>query len=228
MEPTKIVATSRIAAGKGTARRMRRDGLIPATAYGKSMPAQSLAVSPKDVAALLGSEFGRNTVIELAVDGGTSTTVLIRDYQYHPVTRQLLHADFRQIDLGQPVEVQVPLLLSGRCKGVVAGGILRQVFRHIPVRCLPTDIPAQIEHDITELDIDQTVPASDLSLPAGVTIDVAPTQTVASVGAVKETATEEEAAAAAAAAAAEGEGEKPAGAEGAAEASSEPGANSEQ
>jgi large subunit ribosomal protein L25 len=225
MEPSKLVATSRTTSGKGAARRMRRDGLIPATAYGKDMPAQSLAVSPKDVAELLGSEFGRNTVIELAVEGGTSTTVLIRDYQYHPVTRELLHADFRKIDLGQPVQVDVPLVLSGRCKGVVAGGILRQVFRHIRVQCLPTDIPAQIEHDITELDIDETVPASDLALPTGVTIELAPTQTVAAVGAVKETAAEEEEAAAAAA---EGEGEKPAAAEGTAEAPSEPEAKPEQ
>ena len=224
MEPTKLVATPRSTAGKGAARRMRRDGLIPATAYGKDMPAQSLAVSPKDVAVLLGGEHGRNTVIELAVDGGSTTTVLIRDYQYHPVTRELLHADFRKIDLQHPVQVQVPLLLSGKCKGVVAGGVLRQVFRDIPVRCLPTAIPARIEHDITELDIDETVAASELSLPDGVSIELALTQTVAAVGAVKETATEEEAAAEAAA---EGEGEKPAAADGEADASSEAEAKSE-
>ena len=224
MEPTKLVATSRTPAGKGAARRMRRDGLIPATAYGKNMPAQSLSVSPKDVAALLAGEYGKNTVIDLAVDGGSTTTVLIRDYQYHPVTRELFHADFEQIDLEQLVKVEVPLKLSGRCKGVVAGGILRQVFRRLPVQCLPTDIPAWIEHDITELDIDGTVAAAELRLPAGVRIEIAPTQTVAAVGAVKETAAEEEAAAATA----EGEGEKPEAAEGAAQAASDPEAKPEQ
>ena len=222
MEPTKLAATSRTAFGKGAARRMRRDGVIPAVAYGKNMSAQSLSVSPKDVASLLESEYGKNTVIELAVDGGASTTVLIGEYQYHPVTRHILHADFRQIDLGQPVRVEIPLLLTGRCKGVVAGGILRQVFRNIPVQCLPTDIPAQLDLDITELDIDQTIAASELNPPAGVSIELAPSQTVAAVGAVKETATEEEAAAA------EGEGEKPAAAEGGAEASSEAEAKPEQ
>jgi len=226
MEPTKLVAASRTTFGKGAARRMRRDGLIPAVAYGKNMSAQSLSVSPKDVASLLESEYGKNTVIELAVDGGASTTVLIGEYQYHPVTRHILHADFRQIDLGQPVRVEIPLLLTGRCKGVVAGGILRQVFRDIPVRCLPTDIPAQLELDITELDIDETVSASELNLPAGVTIELAQTQTVAAVGAVKETAAEEEAAAAAAAV--EGEGDKPPAAEGGAEAPSEAEAKPEQ
>ena len=224
MEPTRLVATPRNAAGKGAARRLRRDGLIPATAYGKDLPAQSLSVSPKDVAGLLSGEFGKNTLIELDVEGGARTTVLIRDYQYHPVTRELLHADFRQIDLGQPIQVAVPLLLSGRCKGVVGGGILRQVFREIPVRCLPAQIPAQIEHDITELDIDQTVAASELALPAGVSIELAPTQTVAAVGAVKEVPVEAEGAAEAAA---EGEGEKPA-AEGAAAAPSEAEAKPEQ
>jgi large subunit ribosomal protein L25 len=212
METMKVDATRREGTRKGPARRLRAAGLIPAVAYGKEQSTTHLAVSPKDVHAILDSEFGRNTVIELGL-GEEKRTVLLCDYQYHPVSRELLHADFRQIHLDRPVRVEVPFNLTGRAKGIVSGGVLKQVYHRLPVSCLPTLIPARIEHDITELDVDEHVSASDLSVPEGVTVLLPPTQTVAAVGTVKEVAAEEEAAAAV-----EGEGEaEKAAEEGAAE-----------
>ncbi len=203
METMKVSATRRDQTRKGPARRLRAAGMIPAVAYGKESAVQSLAVSPKDVLTVLNSEFGRNTVIELNF-GDEQRTVLLCDYQYHPVSRQLLHADFRQIHLDRPVEVEIPFFLTGRCKGIVGGGVLQQVYRRLPVSCLPKDIPAKVEHDITELDVDEHVSVSELAVPEGVTILLPQTQTVAAIGTVKEVAVEEEAAAV------EGEGEKPA------------------
>jgi len=201
MDLRKISANARASRGKGEATRLRRTGRIPAVAYGKKFAAQSLAVSPDDVRGVLTSERGRNTVIELDVDGKSKVTVLLREYQHHPVSRAILHADFVQIALDEPVEVQIPLETTGKAAGVVKGGILRQVFRRIPVRCLPKLIPVKIVHDVTELELDGHVPAKALALPEGVEVRLPPEQTVIAVVTEKQAPEEEEAAAPTAAAA---------------------------
>lgn len=183
MELTKVSANVRTAGGKGPARRLRASGRIPAVAYGKGRPARSLAVSPEEVMAVIKSELGVNSLIRLEVDGQESLNVLLTDYQYHPVTRKLLHADFVEVDLEQPVEVKVPLELTGKAQGVVMGGRLLQVYREIPIRCVPTKIPAKITHDITDLQIEQHVSAADLKLPEGVEVRLPPKMTLASIAA---------------------------------------------
>jgi len=203
MELRKVPATNRADRGKESARRVRKDGLIPAVAYGKELPAQSLAVSPKDLLGVIKSEHGRNSVIELQVDGKSTLTVLLNDFQYHPVTRDLLHADFLQIHMDRPVDVDVPFELVGKPKGVVLGGTLRQVFRKLPLRCLPGQIPVKIVHDVTELDIDDHVAAKDLALGEGVSIRLPVERTVAAV-VTESKRGEDEAAAAPGAAPAEG------------------------
>jgi large subunit ribosomal protein L25 len=181
MELRKIPASARSEAGKESARRIRRQGMIPAIAYGKQLAAQSLAVSPKDLLSIIKSEHGINSVIELKVEGQDALTVLLNDFQYHPVTRDLLHADFLQIHLDRPVDVDVPFELTGKAKGVVLGGTLRQVFRKLPIRCLPDHIPVKIQHDVTELELDAHVAVRDLKLPEGVTIRLPAERTVAAV-----------------------------------------------
>lgn len=195
MELIKVSATRRSEHGKGPARRLRREGLIPAVAYGKGVPAQALAVSPKEIVSVLGSEHGRNSVVELELDGGDKLTVLLSDFQYDPLSRALLHADFLNIALDQPVDVDVPLELTGRSAGVLLGGTLRQVFRKLPVRCLPEKIPVKIEHDITALELGESVAVEELALPEGVTIRLAAAQTVAAVAMESKGAEAEEAAA---------------------------------
>ncbi len=198
MDLLKISATRRDESGSGPARRLRAQGQIPAVAYGKETPATSLSVQPKDIDAILGSPHGRNTVLELDI-GGSSLTALLTDLQYHPVTREPLHVDFVQIHLDRTVDVLVPFELTGRPKGVVAGGVLRQIYRRLPVRCLPSDIPIKLSHDVTELELNQHVLASELALPEGVTVLLPPNQTVAGVGAEAKAPEEEEKPAAAAA-----------------------------
>jgi large subunit ribosomal protein L25 len=204
MELSKVPAKGRSESGKEAARRLRDQGMIPATAYGKELAAKSLAVSPKDLLGIIRSERGRNSVIELNVEGQGAMTVLLNDFQYHPVTRDLLHADFVQIHLDRPVDVDVPFELTGKAKGVVLGGTLRQVFRKLPLRCLPKDIPVKIQHDVTELELDDHVPAKDLKLPEGVEIRLPPERTVAAVVTESRRAEEETAAPGAAAAGAAG------------------------
>jgi large subunit ribosomal protein L25 len=222
MELRKVTATVRQATGKGENGRLRRTGQIPAVAYGRGQPARSLTVAPADLAGVLASDLGRNSVIELAVGEREKLTVLLRDYQYHPVTRAFLHADFVQISLDQPVDVEVPLETIGKAAGVVKGGILRQVFRKMPVRCLPGLIPVKITHDVTALELDEHVAARDLGLPEGVSVRLPPAQTVIAVVTEKQAPDEGEeeaqkaaAAAGAAAAAAPAAGAAAAPAEGA-------------
>lgn len=181
MELRKVSASVRTGTGKGENGRLRRTGQVPAVAYGRGQPARALTVAPSDLSAVLASEHGRNSVIELNLGDKEKLTVLLRDYQHHPVTRAFLHADFVQISLDQPVEVDVPLETTGKAAGVVKGGILRQVFRKVPVRCLPNLIPVKIVYDVTALDLDGHVAAKDLVLPEGVSVRLPPAQTVIAI-----------------------------------------------
>ena len=181
MDAIKVSASRREDHGKGAARRLRSEGKIPAVAYGKSLPTQAIAVGPEAIKAVLSSARGRNTVVHLDVDGKAGLTVLLADYQYHPMSRALLHADFLQIHLDQPVNVDVPLELTGKAAGITAGGTLRQVFRKLPIRCLPNHIPVKITHDVSSLGLDGHVATSDLALPEGVEVRLPAEQTVASI-----------------------------------------------
>ena len=194
MQLAKVTASHRQISGKNVSRRMRAAGSIPAVAYGKGEPALNIAVSPKDLIGVLAQPLGRNSPIELDVDGKEKLTVLLADYQYHPVSRALLHADFLKIALDAAIDVEVPFELTGKAKGVVAGGEQRQVFRKLPVRCLPKDIPVKLVHDITELELDESLPVSALALPEGVSIRLPAEQTIAAVVTMKKIVEEETAA----------------------------------
>ena len=186
MSANTLSATVRTDGGKGKARRLRAEGKIPAVAYGKDFEATPLTVSPKDLSRILGGERGLNTVVDLQIEGRENTVhTLVADYQIHPLTRELLHADFKRVDLDTPVETSVPLELTGRSKGVVMGGKLNQVYRTLPVRCRPRDVPVKLLHDITELGLDQVAAVKDLELPEGVEVLMQPARTFASVMADK-------------------------------------------
>lgn len=199
MELIKMTATRRDSAGKGSSHRLRREGKIPAVAYGRSLPPVHVAIGPKSLLGVLGSEHGQNAVVELSVEGGSTLTVMVRDYSYHPVSRELLHADFVEVKLDQPVDVEIPFHCVGKSKGIAAGGILQVIFRRIPVRCLPEKIPVSVEADITELDMGESLKASSLRLPEGVRVRLPEDQTVAVINA-PETAADEAPTGAAAAA----------------------------
>lgn len=181
MDITKLTASTRNEQGKGPSRRLRTAGKIPAIAYGKNLAATALAVDPKALKAALSGPHGRNKVLEVAVEGGATITAMVRHYAHHPVSRDILHADFQQVNLAEPVDVLVPFRLTGKSKGVVLGGVLTQVYRDLPVRCLPEKIPSVIEADVTELDLGAAVKASQLVLPEGVSVRLAAEQTVAAV-----------------------------------------------
>jgi large subunit ribosomal protein L25 len=175
-----LKAQSRAPAGKGEAKRLRRTGLVPAIAYGKGLPSTPIAVMPKEVATILKSERGQNTVLELDLDG-KKLLAMIRDFALHPVRRELEHVDFIEVKLDKAVDVEVPLFAIGKAVGVTKGGVLRIVHRTVPVRCLPDRIPVKIEADVTHLELGQHVSTQDLKLPEGVSVLLAPEQTLVAV-----------------------------------------------
>lgn len=216
--PPALQAQLRSVTGKGDLRRLRRTGLVPAVAYGKGLPSMPIAVAPKEVTAILRGELGKNTVIELRLDG-KNLLAMVRDYTVHPVSRGLEHVDFVEVKLDRPVNVDVPLIPSGKAVGVTKGGVLRVVHRTVPLRCLPDRIPAKIEANVTNLELGQHISTRDLTLPAGVAVRLPAEQTLIAVVAPEKEVEEAPVVPTAAAAAAPGPaGAAPAGAAPAAEA----------
>jgi large subunit ribosomal protein L25 len=201
--PPALQAQSRSIGGKGDLRRLRRTGLVPAIAYGKELPSIPIAVVPKEVATILRGELGKNTVIELRLED-KKLLAMVRDYTVHPVHRSLEHVDFVEVKLDRPVNVDVPLLPTGKAVGVTKGGVLRVVHRTVPLRCLPDRIPTKIEADVTNLELGQHVATQDLKLPEGVTVRLLPEQTLIAVVAPEKEVEETQAAPTAAAAPAAG------------------------
>jgi large subunit ribosomal protein L25 len=175
-----LKALSRVAAGKTEAQRLRRRGFVPAVAYGKGLPSTPIAVTPKEVTTILKSDRGKNTVLELELDG-KKLLAMIREFALHPVKRELEHVDFIEVKLDKPVDVAVPLIALGKAVGVTKGGVLRIVHRTVPVRCLPDRIPVKLEADVSHLELGQHVSTQDLKLPEGVTVRLAPEQTLIAV-----------------------------------------------
>ncbi len=208
--PFTVNAKPRTAAGKGGARSVRAEGSIPAIAYGRDLEAMSLSVAPKDILTVLASEHGQNSVLELSVEGAKKLLVMIKEYSYHPLKRNLLHVDFVEVKLDRPVDVEIPLFTTGKAEGVTKGGLLRQVFRTLPVRCLPDRIPLKIEVDVTALMLGDAIAVQDVKLAEGVEVLLPAEQTIVAVVAPEKDRTEETAAAPGAPGAAPAAGTAPA------------------
>ena len=163
-------ADSRTETGKGVSRRLRSAGRVPSVLYGKGTDPKTLSVAPKDVLKILEGEHGRNTPIDLQVEGekGTHLTI-IKELQVHPWKRTLKHVDFWEISEDGQIAVAVPLRRVGRSELEKLGGRVQMVRRTMKVRCKPADIPATIDFDMTQLPENNLVMASQMNMPEGVT-----------------------------------------------------------
>jgi large subunit ribosomal protein L25 len=161
-ETNVLDAQPRAAGNKNEARRVRRGGKIPAVVYGAGKNAVSVSVDPRQVSRILHSASGHNTIFDLAVDGDR-TKAMIVDWQYEPIKGSLLHIDLKRIAMDQKLTVMVPIVLKGEAVGVKQqGGILEQVTREVEIECLPSDIPSQIDADVSELVFGKAMRVSDL------------------------------------------------------------------
>lgn len=182
MAEVKLKAVKRDDTGKGSARRARAEGLVPAIVYGQGMEPISISVNRREFVTALQTDAGMNVLLNIDVDG-SSTTALTREIQTDPVRGTLLHADFVKIDLKQEVEVEVPVHVVGEAPGVKEGGVLEHPLFTLHVRCLPTNVPESIDADISGLNIGDSLRVSELSEGRDFTILNDPESVVASVAA---------------------------------------------
>ena len=173
-----LTATPRPPQGTSTARRLRNEGKVPGVVYGLGGDPVTLTVEWRELRAALVTEQGLNAVIHLEVEGERTPT-LVKEIQRHPVRRNVLHVDFIRVDLNKPVDVEVPIHLEGEAEAVSReGGVIDQTLTSLLVHCKPSDIPAGLTVDISDLEIGSSKHVSDLTLPDGVTTTIDPEETV--------------------------------------------------
>ncbi len=195
-----IEAKRRDERGKNAARRLRREGRVPAVLYGGGGNAEALAIGAGEAQQVLRTA-EHNIIHEVRVEGGEPARAMLKDWLVDPVRGDLLHMDLQRVAMDVIIRVKVRVHTFGEPQGVkVQGGIFERVAREIEVECLPGNIPDEIHFDVTELTIGKQLRAGDLPLdPAKVRLLTDPQRVIAHVVAPSK---EEEAAAAPEAAAA--------------------------
>ena len=165
-----VNATSRSVFGKGASRRLRRDNMVPAILYGADKEPQAIQLKHNEVVKHLEGEAFYSQLLSVSVDGGEAVRSLLKDVQRHPYKQQILHLDFVRVVAGAELQVSVPLhfMHEDVCVGAKAGGIISHNDNEVLIACLPRNIPANIEIDMTNLDIGDSVHLSGLKLPEGV------------------------------------------------------------
>jgi large subunit ribosomal protein L25 len=173
--------------GKNDARRARRDGEVPVTIYGGAGDAVAALAPLRELAAILRSDSGRNTIFTLDVEGAGAAEVMFIDRQIDPVRMRLIHADFKRLVKGEKIEATVPLRLIGEPIGVREHlGMLEQIIREVEIRCEPREIPEHLDVDVTNLGVHEVLHVSDIPVTAGVEILEEPDTVIATVGMIKE------------------------------------------
>lgn len=180
-----LTAQSRKGTGKGAARTLRRQALIPAVFYGPEVDPVNLSLKYRDLEKLIKTGAGENVIIDLAIETGESTLshrAMLKEIQMDPVKQTILHVDLYEISMDKKIEVEVPITLTGTAKGVSdEGGILQQVSRTLEISCLPDNIPDSFELDVTDLNIGDSLHVSDLNIPQGIEVLVEGELTIATV-----------------------------------------------
>lgn len=163
--------------GKKAVKALKYAGSIPAVVYNKEMN-MPLSLKMTDLRELRKLRMTENMIVNLDVNGEESISSIIYDYQMHPLTDEIIHVDFLKIDLDKPLSVAVNVVLKGEAIGVKHGGLVEQTMQTIYLTALPTVMPLEVVLDITELEANHSLHASDIVLPEGVTFADDPSQTV--------------------------------------------------
>ena len=182
-----IRAKAREGRGKNDSRRARREGMVPVVVYGGEGESVAALAPLRDLAAILRSEAGRNTIFTLDIEGVGASEVMFHDRQIDPIRGRLVHADFTRLVKGQKIEVTVPLHLEGEPVGVrEEQGVLEQTIREIEIRCEPREIPDEIRADVTNLGVHDLLHVSDLQVAEGIEILTPAETVVATVSVIRE------------------------------------------
>jgi large subunit ribosomal protein L25 len=183
----RVQAKVRDGRGKNDARRTRREGMVPITVYGGGVETVAAVAQLSELAAILRSESGRNTIFTIDVEGVGASEVMFHDRQIDPVKGRLIHADLTRLVKGQKIEVTVPIHLVGEPIGVKEKqGVLEQTIRELEIRCEPREIPDSLELDVSHLDVHDVLHVSDVKVSETIEILTDADQVIATVGIVKE------------------------------------------
>ena len=174
---TALEVTARPVEGSRSTRRLRKQGLVPGVVYGGGVDPQPFAV---DALALRSTLMHGSAVLDVKVDDGDATPVIVKDVQNHPVRGEAIHIDLLRVDMNKPIHAVVVLELTGgdESPGVTEGGVLSQETRELNIEALPDDIPDSITHDVSGLEMNETLTLSVVSVPQGVTLLDDPEETV--------------------------------------------------
>lgn len=182
-----IKAVKRDTRGKNENRRLRAVGKVPVVVYGGGSESLAATAELKDLAAILRTDSGVNTVFGLDIEGVGINDVIFQDRQIHAVHSRLIHADLRRFAKGEKIEMTVPIHLTGHAKGLQEeGAVLSQLMREIKVLCEPANTPDSIDVDVSEMDAGHSLHVSDLKVGAGIEIHDNPEAVVATIVSVKE------------------------------------------
>jgi large subunit ribosomal protein L25 len=180
MQRLQLDVSIREGRGKGTARKLRAGGTVPAVLYGAKLETTKVSVDGHTLERIVAT--GANTLLDLqgpkAVKG---KLVLIKDVQRDPLSQRLLHCDLFAVDTRKRIDVQVPVHLEGKAKGVELGGVLESPLREVEVSCLPLTIPDAFTVDVSGLDIGEAIRVDQIAIPEGVDVRTDPSQVVVQV-----------------------------------------------
>ncbi len=172
MTRLQLSARSRQSLLKSYTKKLRREGKIPATVYGKDFESKPIEIEAEELEQILKSPGGRLALIDLKIDGKSSKAhpVLIQEIQRNPITKKIIHVDFHRVSLNEPVHASVPLVLVGEAPGQKQGGILEQFTRELEVKALPEHIPPHIDVDVSKLALGESIHVGDLTLQADIEV----------------------------------------------------------
>jgi len=165
-----VTAFPRAQQGSGASRRLRVGGRVPGILYGASLAAQNVELDHNALLMQLKLEAFHASILDFVLDG-QKFQVLLRDYQMHPWRQQVLHVDFQRVDKTRKIHMRVPLhfLNAAISPGVkVGGGVVQPALNEIDIQCLPDDLPAFIEVDLKDMELNDTLHVMDIPLPKGV------------------------------------------------------------
>lgn len=168
MQKVDLQAVSRRETGKGAARKLRAQGLIPAVLYGGDKPPLPISLPRRELALAMQGHEGHHLLVDLTVedkgDGGDQSLAFLQELDVNPVTQIIEHADFWRVDPDKPIHTTVSVHVTGLPIGVRQGGVLQQVLREIDIEAIPTDIPERVNVDVSNLAMGQSVHVSDLEM----------------------------------------------------------------
>lgn len=177
MAENRIVAEPREERGTRAAKRLRREGMIPAVVYGHGLEAMPVAVEGRALRHALTGGAGLNSLLMLDI-GGEEHMALARQIQRDPTRHTVNHLDFIVVNRNEVISSEIPIVLVGEAKDLGSEGVIEQPLTTLTIHSRPGDIPAHLEVDISHMAIGNHVAVRDLKLPEGVTTDVDPSETV--------------------------------------------------